>query len=411
MKDFYKKLNKELANTRLAPEERASMRARVLAHMKMHPIQSPRPSFFYSFQFASASRYAFASLLIVLLVGGSTVSAAAGALPGDILYTVKITVNEQVEQVLTRGDAEKAGVHAKLAQRRLEEAEALAVLGKLDAGAAAEIENNFDAHMERIGILSQTLEIEDPGTAAEVSIKLDSSLEVHGAILARLGEESGDSDTKEHSGRISARLLARTESSARYFGASDTRGKVAAQVESKTPETATLSRASSAAEDTSVAPPYADAWGERIALQLQKKALEALEEAHESYDDVEDELATTTIARVEAQFDAAGAHMREGNDAFAKGDFSLAVENFTKAFRIVVQLDAFLEAQERFERNFISAKFEWNKGDDFYDDERGGDDGEKGRGEDDDRDEDDDKKDSRGNDDDSNILPIVRPIL
>ena len=153
MKNFSKKLNKELANTQLTSSEKASIRARVLAYMEAHPATLvpsgvERSSYFFSsLQFISVSRYAFASLLVILLVGGSTVSAAQGALPGDTLYPIKISVNERVELALATTPEAKLQTEVRFAERRVTEAQALDAEGRLDADITKEIEKEFDKHV------------------------------------------------------------------------------------------------------------------------------------------------------------------------------------------------------------------------------------------------------------------------
>jgi len=67
---------------------------------------------------------ALAVLLVLILAGGSTVTASASSLPGDVLYPVK-TATEKVQGFFTRGSEAKAGFHIKVAQRRLDELELL----------------------------------------------------------------------------------------------------------------------------------------------------------------------------------------------------------------------------------------------------------------------------------------------
>jgi len=67
---------------------------------------------------------ALAVLLVLILAGGSTVTASASSLPGDVLYPVK-TATEKVQGFFTWGSEDKAGFHIKLAQRRLDELDLL----------------------------------------------------------------------------------------------------------------------------------------------------------------------------------------------------------------------------------------------------------------------------------------------
>jgi len=67
---------------------------------------------------------ALAVILVLILVGGSTVTASASSLPGDTLYPVK-TATEKVQGFFTFGSQGKANFHIKIAQRRLDELKAL----------------------------------------------------------------------------------------------------------------------------------------------------------------------------------------------------------------------------------------------------------------------------------------------
>jgi hypothetical protein len=68
---------------------------------------------------------AFAVILALFLIGAGTVTASDSSLPGDVLYPVK-TAAEKVQGFFTFGSEAKASLHIKLAQRRLNEIEALA---------------------------------------------------------------------------------------------------------------------------------------------------------------------------------------------------------------------------------------------------------------------------------------------
>jgi hypothetical protein len=66
-----------------------------------------------------------AMVIVVLLVGGSMMTASASSLPGDTLYPVK-TATEKVQGFFTWGSEAKASFNINLAQRRLNEVESLA---------------------------------------------------------------------------------------------------------------------------------------------------------------------------------------------------------------------------------------------------------------------------------------------
>jgi hypothetical protein len=66
----------------------------------------------------------FAVIVVLLLVGSGTITAASSSLPGDTLYPIK-TATEKVQGFFTWGNEGKASFDIKLAQRRIGELESL----------------------------------------------------------------------------------------------------------------------------------------------------------------------------------------------------------------------------------------------------------------------------------------------
>ena len=77
-----------------------------------------------SLQRAPAAAAVMGALVILLLIGSGTVYASAGALPGDALYPVKITV-EEARLAVSLNRVSRAERHLAFASRRLNEAAAL----------------------------------------------------------------------------------------------------------------------------------------------------------------------------------------------------------------------------------------------------------------------------------------------
>lgn len=130
-----------------------------------------------------------AILLIVLLgLGGGTSYAAEGSLPGDVLYPVKVSINEPVRAGLAFSTEAKAKVETDLAVRRLEEAESLVVGGKLDAKTEADLAARFEAFADKAEEHAAKLAEQSDGHAAvEAGEGLEVALRVHERILAKLG--------------------------------------------------------------------------------------------------------------------------------------------------------------------------------------------------------------------------------
>jgi hypothetical protein len=125
----------------------------------------PSPYFFFNVQFVRIT----AAFLVFVLVGSGTTYAAQGALPGDLLYPVKISLNENVELALATSDEAKIQTEVRLAERRVAEAQALDEKGRLDATTTLEIEQEFDRHASRALALANAERVE-----AEVEIEHES---------------------------------------------------------------------------------------------------------------------------------------------------------------------------------------------------------------------------------------------
>lgn len=137
-------------------------------------------------------------LIIAVLAGGVVSVGAEKSLPGDILYPVKVGLNEGVKGLLSVSEESKANWEIERVQRRLEEAETLAKDGSLDLEAREKIEANFEAHADRVKKRIEKFENkEDFHAAVDVSLKFETSLKAHQKILNRLTAESKEEVKKE----------------------------------------------------------------------------------------------------------------------------------------------------------------------------------------------------------------------
>lgn len=135
-----------------------------------------------------------AIMLAVMLAGGGVSFAAEQSLPGDALYPVKVSVNEEVREAFTLRQEAKAEWQIRRAERRLEEAEQLSVDGKLDAETRERIEVNFEKHIVRIRERVKMFEEKnDLRSATDVSARFETALQAHADVLAKLAEKrNGD---------------------------------------------------------------------------------------------------------------------------------------------------------------------------------------------------------------------------
>lgn len=185
----------EIEKERLSQSERAQMKGILRAFMMEHPARTPLSLRFLD-RAGSAIRAARSALalpraqfatvfgLAVLFIGAGTSYAAESALPGDVLYSIKIHVNEKVAEALAPSHSARAAVVAAHTLRRLQEAETLAAQGRLSASTSAQIrsalqdtETDFDESVEAVA--------RSPGGAAAAAADLQSGLEVTLASHAR----------------------------------------------------------------------------------------------------------------------------------------------------------------------------------------------------------------------------------
>lgn len=197
---------RDAKNLALTEKERETMRAHLVAKMEGTPVISPISTFSVQASLERLvhvralhtgrqawRRFAPIALGLFLTVGIGTSYAAEGALPGDVLYPVKIYINESVKTSLARTPKESAKVEADLAIKRLEEAEVLEKSGRLDEKKHKEIKKNFNAKVKALDRGLQELQRDgDFASTVEVNMEFESDLNAHGEILSKLIDEDAE---------------------------------------------------------------------------------------------------------------------------------------------------------------------------------------------------------------------------
>jgi len=216
--NFFKQEDREIAakiraatKVRMDDTAREKTRALLSEYVKMRPVRGVEPLPFislpaneFSLFFMRRSVPALAAVLV--LIGGGTAAAAEGALPGDILYPIKVHVNEEMRATLATTPKAKADWQVSRAERRLEEAATLALSGKLDDVKRAELDTNLDAHVK---IASENrIRLEDDNDAVGAS-EVDTNIQA--VLIAR--ENILD-------GKLAAKAAVRPETAAFVMAAS-----------------------------------------------------------------------------------------------------------------------------------------------------------------------------------------------
>jgi hypothetical protein len=128
--------------------------------------------------------YALNALVGLLIVSGSMSVFAEGALPGDVLYPVKTHLTEKIQFAFAFTPQEKATAEAILATRRLEEAERLALAGKLSPTLAEKTAGLFTSHVKTLeGHLVELETRSQFADVAKIGVLFQTRVAVHAAVL------------------------------------------------------------------------------------------------------------------------------------------------------------------------------------------------------------------------------------
>lgn len=175
----------------LTQDEKGMMKSQMLDFMKRYPMRPEKIwSFGYIFQY-NHIKYAssFAVLIFVVMFGVSY--AANNASPGDILYQIKVGVNEKVLGLLQVSDEAKAEYEVELAQLRLEEIERISAKEIVDDEVKENVNFLLDKHIEKIKEHSAKIESKNnPELSLKINSELEASFNAHKEILHEISEKN-----------------------------------------------------------------------------------------------------------------------------------------------------------------------------------------------------------------------------
>ncbi len=172
-------------NIRLSEEEKRLGKEQLLFFVHHHPKQPLWDWSLVSFRFAS-----ILTAFVAMVSAGQLSLAAEHSFPGNFLYPVKVSVNENVHSFLKFTAERKAHWEVRRAERRLQEAEALAHKEMFDDRALSEVEILFVSHTDKVDSFTFSLLQKGKQEQAEgVRSHLYSSLLVHERMLAQTSQE------------------------------------------------------------------------------------------------------------------------------------------------------------------------------------------------------------------------------
>ena len=203
MDDLTQRFFEAAKHLRLAPKEDIRMEQQLQAFMKKHPLPSSREEGFlrvsawnllHSFSFVRGLSGVLA-VAILCAAGGGLTYAAEASLPGDLLYPIKIHVNEEVWAGLTLDETARADWEANRLERRVREAETLAVQERLDARNREIVRKNIEKQMERTAKHVADLKAKNAEVAADIGSRIEAKLEAHRRALVLIAAENLENRT------------------------------------------------------------------------------------------------------------------------------------------------------------------------------------------------------------------------
>ena len=195
-----------LKSEKLTQGERDAMRTKLLTQMDAYSsahMQHARSSTFGGVLYRYKRGFGFA-LASVLAVSTGASYAAASALPGDILYPVKIHVNERIEGAVAINPKASAEFAQKQISRRAFEAEVLAKEDRLDDVKKDQLREGTKMHID--AYTQARAKIERKGErekVEELESKMRRTIKDHERAFSDMGvvaivstsTEDGDDDT------------------------------------------------------------------------------------------------------------------------------------------------------------------------------------------------------------------------
>lgn len=268
LRDFIKRI-KEI---RLSDEERSLLRSNISEFISFNPIRGkisfPRNKIYLSiFEVRHFAKATALVLIFGIVVAGSGVSyAASSALPGDKLYSIKVNVNEEVEDHLALTPEAKMVVQSKKVERRLEEAQILVKEKRLSPENKKIVEDKIDEHITELSKQIETLKEDgDVEPVLETTANLTPVLEAHKEIL----EEKNTDNKSSNGGQDTSTLIAKVEDSIQKVEAEED-GVIADAVEVGTPTAVETTAVTMSAKEITPAPsvPQEDQAAEKTATEI-----------------------------------------------------------------------------------------------------------------------------------------------
>lgn len=208
MKRFSEQFKKQSENIHMRVPEKAQLRERVVSYMEYHPMAKTAkvasvPSEvivsepFKVITFNKIYFRSFAGAFAMLFIIGVPF-VAERAVPGDVLYPVKVEFNEELRSTLALSPYAKVAWETQRLERRISEARLLASEGKLTQEAETKVAEAVKTHTDAAQREIATIRESDSDEAAIAEIAFASALAVQSEVLkGHIQKDTQELDTVE----------------------------------------------------------------------------------------------------------------------------------------------------------------------------------------------------------------------
>ena len=316
---------KDATHISMQESRREKMRADLAEYARMRPLRvasRTQKSQHSWFSFTLHPMPVMAVLLVVALGSGSAgaASLAQNALPGDLLYPIKVNVNEEVRAAFATTPAAKAEVAIARAETRIQEIETLEERGAIDTKTREEVDARLDAQVRTAE--EKSLETDDDnGERGARENRLVALLRKHETLL--VGAEIGGASEPDVSVSTLIALDASNETDTSAPDAPAMMMTVSEKEDSG--EKTDARKATVESEEQTQNTQAADA---RVSERVVARQMRAAEYRVESLEKLIDRMEKYTDANVFAQLQA---DLADAQEAFNEGETLFDNEAFTDA--------------------------------------------------------------------------------
>ncbi|MBI2610100.1 hypothetical protein HYW53_02900 [Candidatus Giovannonibacteria bacterium] len=199
MKKDLEQIFEEAKKIKLPGHEKARVRELMLFYVKRSgaetevdlPIQAVEYGFWQTFFSKGSKAYVWSPVfaILVLFFGVGISVAAQKAVPGDVLYPVKIA-SEDARSFFVFSAEAGADLEAELAIRRLDEAEKLAKKGRITEKVIQELQVKFLDHaLKSKNKIAELRDKNKLSVAADLNARFESGLVAHKEALAKVASD------------------------------------------------------------------------------------------------------------------------------------------------------------------------------------------------------------------------------